>query len=347
MIGIALCGTGTIARVHANAIKKAKGASLRAVYSRSPERAKSFAQRFGAKPFSDFNELLSRPEIQAVVIATENSLHYALALKALKAGKHVLVEKPIALKESDAKELVLEAKKRALCLASVSQHRFDSCFQELKRSAQNGSLGRLFLASASLRYSRGKEYYSSWRGKKEKSGGGVLLMQAIHQISLLNWLLGKPESVVALQGNIFSSGVEDLFVGAIKYKNKAVASLNATTSCTMQLPTLFELHGTLGSVLVEGKRTVFQAANPSAFRKKIGPLAGHMQTLLPFKPLPWRTIAHSPIFKNSFREQIEDFAQAIQHSRKALSSGEDALLDLQTILALYKSAETRKEVSLH
>lgn len=255
-IKFAIIGCGTIGDVHARAIMELEGAVIAAVCDFSFERAKEFAARYDALAYSDYDELLKDESIDVISICTPSGLHANQTIAALNAGKHVLVEKPMALNSKDAEAIVAASKKSNKITSVVFQSRYMEDVKELKRLIDSGELGNIILCDMYMKYWRDEEYFkvSKWRGTFAMDGGGALMNQGIHGIDLLHYLLGKPKLISAkvktLRHNIET---EDTAVAAVEYPCGALGVIEAATSTPPGFGRRIEVHGTRGyAVLCEG-----------------------------------------------------------------------------------------------
>lgn len=335
MIRFALIGTGVIAEKHAQSIQSSKDAQLVAIRSSDKTRAEQLAKKFNIpKVFTDYEALLKDPEIDAVDIVTTNNQHADLGIKAAKAKKHVLVEKPIDISVKKAEHLIQECKKNNVTLSVISQHRFDEAILQVKDLLQKGALGKPILGHCSIKWARNKDYYEAsagWRKTKEQAGGGVLIMQTIHHLDLLQSLLGEVTSVHGMTTNLkHNLEVEDTAVALLKFKNGAIATLEGTTSLPYSLNDRLEIHGDKGSVVLKKRGFLHRIAVLTA------PLSKLQKLKLKFSTYKTGTI----------KDQIEDFIQAIQEKRQPKVTGEDGLNALKTILAIYESENLKNEVPL-
>ncbi len=333
MINFALIGTGSIAEKHAQALKSLPNTKLLAIRSNDRARAEAFAKRYEIPHvYTDYTELLANPEINAVDIVTANNTHADLGIQAAKAGKHVLVEKPIDISVKKAEQLIHACKQHNVKLSVISQYRFDEAVLELKKLLDKGLFGKIFLSNASVKWSRKKEYYDAsggWRKNLATAGGGVLIVQAIHHFDLLLYLLGDVESVYAKAGHAYKMEVEDTLVGLLKFKNGALATFEASTTLPNQLNDRLEIHGEKGSAILTKNKTV------------------HFFTLLQTKLSLLDSLKTRSHFKKGhIKQQIQDFTLAIQENRPPRVTGEDGLKTLKTILALYESETLKNEVRL-
>ena len=223
-----LLGTGMVAAYHRDAIlhHDADVAQLVCVAHYGPSRFDDISAAYDV-PCVDADALYAHPEVDAVVICTPSGQHAAQAIEAIRAGKHVLVEKPMALTLADADRMIHEARQAGVSLGVVYQRRHDPTFRSVQQAVAHGALGELTAGSLVLPYFRDQSYYDSaaWRGTWALDGGGVLMNQGIHLIDLLVWFLGDVEVIQAQAATLKRSvQVEDTVVATLEFASGAVGT---------------------------------------------------------------------------------------------------------------------------
>src|SRR5260221_2297573 len=179
-LGFGCMGAGTIAGFHAQAISQLTGAKLVGVASRSLENARKVADKHGVFATADLAALLARPDLNIVCITTPSGAHLEPALAAIRAGKHVVIEKPIEITTARADQILDAADKAGVRVAPIFQGRFGDGARTVKAALDAGRLGRLVLASAYVKWHRTAQYYTGYRGSLVLDGGGAVINQAIH-----------------------------------------------------------------------------------------------------------------------------------------------------------------------
>jgi len=197
--GFGIIGCGMISRFHARAIGDVPGAKLAACFDSVPAAADRLAAETGCRAYHDLDRLLADPAVEVVTIGTPSGAHLEPAVAAARAGRHVVVEKPleITLRRCDA---IIEAcRKAGVVLSTIFPSRFHQTSVELKRAVDQGRFGRLTVGDAYVKWYRTQQYYDSgaWRGTWDLDGGGALMNQAIHSVDLLIWLMGPVAAVQA------------------------------------------------------------------------------------------------------------------------------------------------------
>lgn len=234
-LGIGIIGAGHIISRHAPAyLAEPELAKLVAVSDLDPARAEVAARKYGfAVSTADYRELLNHPDVHAVSICTPPATHTDLIIDALRAGKHVLCEKPLATTLTDADRIIAAADAgQRQTIACVFQLRLDPAYRRLKWILEQQRCGRPLLAAARIRLRKHRSYYTGapGRGMLAVDGGGVTINQAIHQLDALLWLLGEPVAVSATMAtHVHPIDGEDALQGWIRFRNGAMATVDAAT----------------------------------------------------------------------------------------------------------------------
>lgn len=251
-----LIGTGRAAVSLASAVAHTPGAAVRAVAGSTSDRGRAFAAEHGVPATHPNAEaLLASADLDAVIIAAPHHLHAPLAHAALRAGKHVVLEKPMTLTLESADALIAEAAAAELVLAPIAQMRFSSGATALRDAVSSGRLGRISTVRASVRLRRTAAYYdaSPWRRTPEQAGGGVLMMNAIHVLDLLVWALGPIASVSAkMSSGALALPVEDTAVLALAFESGALGTLEATVAVDRESKNVIEVQGNKGRLRMTG-----------------------------------------------------------------------------------------------
>jgi UDP-N-acetyl-2-amino-2-deoxyglucuronate dehydrogenase len=324
-----LIGAGVAADIHVTAMRTVPGVEVYAVADAVPERARALATRYDIPEVHESGEALaSRAPVDAVAVLTPHHLHLPYVLAAASAGRHVLVEKAIAHTVAAADELIDACRARGVTLAGIFQNRFTPAAHRLREVVAVGELGRVFLASVTVKEHRAPGYFldSPWRGRKAEAGGGVLMIQAIHMIDLLLWVLGMPRRVVAQARTIVHDvEVEDVAIGLLEFEGGVLAALQATTGAMPEQPPSVDIHGDRGTATVGG------SWGHLAFRLRTGAEPGEDVAQEPRAARP--SVA-------PYAAQIADFVAAVREGRPPLVDGAEARKALVVVEALYRSAGT-------
>ena len=226
-VRFALIGAGVIGDVHAQALTQLDTAELVAIADLDESKAAIMARKYGVEESTiDAENLLRRGDIDAVTICTPSGVHADLAVAALDAGKHVVVEKPIDVSLEAADRIIGAEKASGKTVAVISQHRFDKSTEKVVQAVRDGNLGRITSAIASHAWWRGQSYYDSgdWRGTWAMDGGGATMNQTVHTINLMVSILGVPVEVFAYTACLAHERieVEDTAVAVVKFDSGAL-----------------------------------------------------------------------------------------------------------------------------
>ena len=249
VIGVGLIGLGTIGRSHARALDALRDrAELRAFSGGDTSAAAETGWPDAAQVAP--GELLDRDDIDVVTICSPSGVHAEQALAALEAGKHVVVEKPLALTAADADRIVGLSTERGLRVSTISQRRLEPEVTAVRQALEAGQLGAVRLATTQVHWWRDEDYYAAaaWRGDPA-GGGGSLMNQGVHNVDLLQWLAGPVESVTAQQATIaHASEAEDTTVATVRFVSGALGLISTTTATPPGSPATLTLHCERGVV---------------------------------------------------------------------------------------------------
>lgn len=338
--GFGIVGSGEIGPKHARGIIANKDvAELIAICDIDESRAKNMAEDFKCNLYyKDYRDMLKNKDIDIVNICTPSGLHGELIIEAAKAGKHVIVEKPleITLKKCD---LAIDACKRNnVKMAVIFQRRTFESSKILKKAIEDGKLGKLILGDAYLKYYRSPEYYksASWRATWDLDGGGALMNQGIHGIDLINWLMGGISSVYAYcETKARDIKVEDTAVVLVRYKNGALGVIEGTTSIFPGFKSKFEISGDKGTVIMEEQSFVKWEIQGETEKSELGKkeeLGGSSD------PKAISGVGHVM--------QIRDMIDAIKNNREPMINGEEGRKAVEVVLAIYESSRKKKEIKI-
>ena len=336
-MNFAIIGCGRIAPRHAQALQELSDSRLVAVCDIIERRVQHFAQTYGGKPYTDYRHLLEQLDVDAVSICVPSGLHATIGQDAARAGKHVLVEKPIALNLADSDALIETCESAGVTLGVVLQNRFNPPMRDLRRLVDEGHLGKLLLGNATVRWYRPQEYYEDgWHGTWAMDGG-ALMNQSIHHIDAMQWLMGDVESVFAYTGTLaHRMEAEDVGVAVLRFKSGALGVIEGST---ITYPENIE-----GSVALFGERGSVKVGGTALNRKVFWKVAGQIEHER--EMLSHEMVDPPTVYGNSHREQIAEMIAAILESRPPSTSGHEARKSLELVCAIYKSAQLRQEVLL-
>ncbi|MFJ7729633.1 Gfo/Idh/MocA family protein [Neobacillus sp. NPDC097160] len=328
-VGFAIIGCGIIADIHAKGIQETEEAELLAVYDVKKDAAVEFAAKYRAKVFESIEEILEVAEIDVICICTPSGLHIEQTIQAAKGKKHILVEKPMAIKLEDVDRMIQACEENEVFLGTIFPRRMSPQAQYAKQLIQEGKLGKLSLCSAYVKLYRSQEYYDSagWRGTWEMDGGGAMMNQGIHTVDMLQWLVGPVSSLYGKAKAILRDiEVEDTVVSTLQFESGALGILEITTTAVEGKGQRFEIHGEEGTLEIE-EDTITRLVIEG---EKI-----ELPSFEPFKVIP-----------DGHRIQIRDMALAIIENRQPIVTGMDGKHSLQIILGTYESSRSQKEIFL-
>jgi len=339
--GFGIIGTGVIAAMHADAIATLPGARLVAVTDVAAGAAAAFAAARGCAAEPDLGALLARTDIDVVCVCVPSGLHAEIGVHAAKAGKHLVVEKPIDVTLEAAGRLIAAARQAGVALTVMSQHRFDPGVSELKRLIDDGALGRLVLGEASTKWYRTQAYYDSapWRGTWAMDGGS-LLNQGVHYVDLLRWCMGPVAEVTAVcSTQAHQIEVEDTSLAIVRFTSGAVGTILSSTAAFPGFPQRLEITGTSGTVTVEDGQIVRRALADDARQEGGGARQdGRARAAAAADPAALDVSGHAA--------QIADLLAAIDEGREPAVNGRAGRDALQIVCAVYESARSGRTVIL-
>jgi len=332
-INFGILGPGVVAEYFLQAIRASAGARLAAVGHYRPERFDEISAAFGA-PCLATQDVIDHPDIDVICICTPSGQHAEQAVRAAEAGKHVLVEKPMALTLDDADRMIEVCQKKGVALGVVFQRRTEPVFQRVRQAVEAGDLGLLNLGVLTMPYVRAQAYYDSapWRGTWSLDGGGVLMNQGIHLVDLLIWYMGDPVAIQATAATLRRDiEVEDTLTATLRFANGALASVSATTTAAPGFAHRLEIYGTKGAIQIEGEQIYAWTL-----------VDGHTPTIEPLEPgrAPDAGSGSDPrgISPSGHTAILRDFMQAVREGRPPLVDGHEGRRSLATILAIYEAA---------
>ncbi|ACT03815.1 Gfo/Idh/MocA family protein [Paenibacillus sp. JDR-2] len=340
MLKIAIIGSGAISRAHIDAYQKfSERCRIVAVTDIYIDKAESRINQCGlteARAYSDYKELLGQ-DIDLVSVCTPPYTHAEIGVEFLKAGKHVLIEKPMAssLEECDAMNRAAEESGKLLSV--VAQNRFRTPMMKLKSVLDSGLIGPVVHSQIDSFWWRGHSYYDLWwRGTWEKEGGGCTLNHAVHHIDALLWMMGRPTELQAFMSNTShdNAEVEDLSIAMLKFVG---GGLGQITSSVVH-------HGEEQQLIFQGKQArisapwklVTSSSMDNGFPTPNTALSAEIQAY--YDNLP-------EVAYEGHLGQIDNVLSAIEGGESLLIDGHSGRATLELILGIYKSASTGEKVT--
>ena len=340
VIRFGLLGCGRIAKRHSDLLGGGHiaGAKLVAVCDELPERADQIAARFDIPAHYRLDDLLSRSDVDAVSVLTPSGMHPSHAIAVAQAGRHVIVEKPMALRLEDADAMIRACDRAGVKLFVVKQNRFNVPVVKAREALEAGRFGRLVLGTVRVRWCRDQSYYDQdkWRGTWAYDGG-VLSNQASHHVDMLEWFFGNVVSVharaITALVNIES---EDTAVATLKFANGALGIIEATTAIRPK-----DLEGSL-SIL--GEKGTVEIAGFAVNKIRHWQFAEELPS---DKDVIEKYSVNPPnVYGFGHQAYYEHVVKCLNDQSPALVDGLQGRKSLELISALYESIETGKEVML-
>lgn len=334
-----IIGTGSIGRIHAEAIRAMSGASLHSVYNHHPGKAGKLAAEFGVGQGETLDDFLADPELEIVTIATPSGAHFEPVQAALEAGKHVICEKPLEISAGRIDALREVAAAHGRTLAAILNRRFNPAMDAFKAACDGGRFGRMISASCYVKWYRDQAYYDSadWRGTWALDGGGVLMNQAIHSIDALIYLAGPVRTVHANTACLAHERieVEDVAVAILEFESGARGVIEGTTAAWSKdgHPGRVQICGTDGSVFLADETIELWD-----FREELPGDDGIRNTLM--GPGSAGLGANDPkaIRFEQHQRNFEEVVRAIGEGREPRTSAMEARKAVALIEAIYQSA---------
>lgn len=341
MIKAAVIGAGAISSAHIEAYMKfPERCQITAVVDLYVEKAQKRVDEYGllnTEAVADYHDLLEA-DIDLVSICTPPYTHASIACEFLRAGKHVLVEKPMASSLEEADQMLKAAQESGKLLSIVAQNRFTTPMMKLKNVLDSKLMGPILHVQVDSYWWRGHSYYDLWwRGTWEKEGGGCTLNHAVHHIDALLWMMGPPIEVQAMMANTAhdNAEVEDISMAMLRFGQGAVSMI---TSSVIH-------HGEEQQIIFQGKEARVSApwkvtastSRSNGFPEPNSKLKQQLQQL--FDELP--EVLHS-----GHAGQVDNVLHAVEKGTPLIVDGESGRNTLELIIAIYKSASIGEKVTL-
>jgi len=332
----AIVGCGRIAPRHAESLLKIEGVELVACAEVQPDRLGKFTEKYQVKGFRSISELVQWGEFDVACVCTPSGMHPVHSIELMKAGKHVVVEKPMALRLSDADEMIQVSKQEKVRLFVVKQNRYNPPVKALRKAIEEGRFGKLVLGTTRVRWNRDQRYYAqdSWRGTWALDGG-VFANQASHHIDLLEWCMGEVETVYAKTATqLVDIECEDTGVVVLKFKSGALGLIEATTATRPKdLEGSLSILGEKGSVEIGGfavneiRHFNFTESRPE-----------DTEVRLKYSSNP------PNVYGFGHQHYLQNVVDVLKTDAIPLVDGIEGRKSLELITAIYASAESGKEI---
>ena len=349
-LGVGVIGCGAIGSVHAECYAKAPGARLLAVVDLLPQKAKQVAERWDVPvAIEDYRELLTRSDIGAISVCLPNHLHCPVTLDCLRAGKHVLCEKPIALNLEEARRMQQEARERHRLLAIGVVNRFNEYVRLVRKTIQGGQLGRVYHVSFLFRNYRSIPGLGRWFTDRKLAGGGVMIDWGVHFLDLVLFCLGFPRPLSvsgvahAVLGReprkyVYTSmwagppeyrgvcDVEEYVAGLLRTEGPSIAFEGAWAQSVDEKAMHIDFHGEKGGIRLQyGKEFTLYSAHDGVL----------------YETKPTTTVG------NMYQAEIDSFVQCASRGKESPAAIQTVLMTQHIIDLFYASAKVGKELSFH
>jgi UDP-N-acetyl-2-amino-2-deoxyglucuronate dehydrogenase len=340
-LSVAIIGAGNIGHVHVQAIAHVDDAQVTVVCDEVEPSGRALAQACGAEWTPSYEQAVTRADVDVVSVCTPSGTHAEIAVAAARAGKHLLVEKPIDVTLPRVDQIIGAAREAGVKLACVFPYRFMLGVRRVREALDGGRLGRMTMADAYVKWYRTQEYYNgSWRGTWALDGGGALMNQSIHSIDLVQWLAGPVETVFGRTATLsHEMETEDTASAVLTFQSGAMGVIQGATSCWPGDRARVELHGDRGTIVLEEGRIVTW--------KLAGAAPGEEERMLGLEDSLGSGSQDPKGFSYEMhRRQIVDLVQAVTEDRAPAVEGAEGRKAVEVIRAIYRSAEAGQIVRL-
>ncbi|WP_078379037.1 Gfo/Idh/MocA family protein [Sutcliffiella halmapala] len=334
MLNFAIVGAGSIAPNYAEAIRLHKETTLAAVCDNNPKVKDGFVKTNSVqKYYQNYQDLLQDSSIDVLCICTPSGMHAEMAIEAIKAGKHIIIEKPIALTLEEADRVINAAEKYGVKATVAFQKRFNPAVIQTKQKVDNGSFGKMIHANTTVRWYRDQSYYNQdqWRGTASMDGG-ALMNQCIHNIDLLRWMMGPVKKIVGFTTTRrHQIEMEDVGVSILEFESGALGVIEGSTAIyPIDLEASISIFGEKGTAIVGGK-----------YVNELKEWQFRHEEEAPFKETNKTNDSQSEMIHGEGHYPIiQDMVSAIKEDKSPAISLQDGRNALEIILAIYESSTT-------
>lgn len=338
---VAVFGCGFIANIHMESYQRfVPDAKVVAVYGRNLEKARAFAKTHAIESYyDDIDELLRDCECDVVDICIPNSAHYEACIKAARAGKHVIIEKPIALTLEQADEMIAECKKAGKKLMYAEELCFAPKYERVRMLVESGAVGKLYMIKQAEKHSGP---HSRWFYEKDLAGGGVMMDMGCHALAWFRWILGgdpKIKSVYASMATVMhDTECDDNTVTLVEFENGVIGLAEDSWAKHGGMDDRIEVYGDKGvsyADLFRGNSALTYSTDGYDYAmEKAGSSKG------------WTFTVYEEAFNQGYPQELAHFIDCVRNDLEPRVTGEDGRAVLEMIYAAYESAKTGKKVEL-
>jgi predicted dehydrogenase len=334
-------------------LQKLKNSEFVSVWSRTPSSAERFADLYKVKPYESIQQMVKDQHLDLVVICTPHPFHKDPTNEALKAGSHVLVEKPLAASLQDCDSMINTAKKYKKKLGVISQRRWYAPVIRVKRALEEGKIGKPVMGTINMLGWRDEAYYNAdpWRGTWKDEGGGVLVNQAPHQLDILLWYMGEIDELFGVWSNLNHPyiEVEDTALAIIRFRNGALGNIIVSNSEKPGIYGKVHVHGENGASV--GVQTDGGAMFVAGMSNVLEPPVNDLWTVPGEEEKLKAWVEEDSVFFNTIdptvyymERQIEDFLEALKDDREPMVNGLDGRRTVEPFTAIYRSQRDNKVI---
>lgn len=339
---VILLGTGFIANIHMESYNRfVPDAQIVAVYGRNPEKARAFAEAHGIPAsYSDLDEVLEKEEAQVVDICLPNYLHHEACLKAAAAGKHVIIEKPLAVSLEQADEMIEACSSRGLKLMYAEELCFAPKYERVRQMVQAGAVGDVYMLKQSEKHNGP---HSPWFYKKETAGGGVMMDMGCHAMAWFRWMTGRAQakSIYSDMKTVFHKEItdcDDNTVTIVEFENGVTCVAEDSWAKHGGMDDKIEVYGTKGvsyADLFQGNSALTYSVDGYGYAmEKAGDTKG------------WTFTIFEEEFNQGYPQELAHFISCVREDKEPLVTGKDGRAVLEMIYGAYLSAKTGAKVKL-
>jgi UDP-N-acetyl-2-amino-2-deoxyglucuronate dehydrogenase len=340
VLNFALVGCGRIAKRHSELLGNGQieVAQLISVCDNIIDKSDKIAEQFGVSSYNDMNKMMQSESIDVVVVLTPSGLHAEHVVNLAQYGKHIMVEKPMALTVEDAESMIYACDVNNIKLFIIKQNRFNIPVVKLREALESGRFGKLSLGTVRVRWARHQAYYDQdpWRGTWAMDGG-VLTNQASHHVDMLEWMMGDVESVFAKMTTALADvETEDTAIVTLKFKSGALGIIEATTATRpTNLEGSISILGENGTVVVGG--VAVNEMQTWAFEDEQENDSGVLEEF---------SVNPPNVYGFGHQAYYEHVVDCVVNESANLVDGLQGRKSIELISAIYESAETGKEIFL-
>lgn len=337
----AIIGCGTVAPNHVFGMRFADPDIILVCCDKDKDKVQSFAEKHNISEIhTDYREILRDTSVESVSICTDHGSHATITLDALNAGKHVLVEKPMALSLLDSDRMIAASVANNRILSVISQHRYTPEVQYIISLIESGVFGEIVTISGTLNSHKDKSYYedSYWRGTLSGEGGSTLINQAIHTLDLMINIMGQPTDVVAHQANLkfYDIETEDTIAGIFKFNNGALGTILSTNASSKFWDSKIEIVATKGNISFT---TEFPLKVTSLYMSDLVQQQRIERDLSYYESEAAKEVPPSRDYYGiSHKYQIKNFLNATRNIEKLTVPPREAQNTLKAVLDIYRSS---------